>query len=231
MSRIKNLSEQQLVIQESIQSQVMMPELINMIIEKPPITIAARMSIYQEAYQSRLVGSLQDDFSRVKGLVGEVEFEKLALNFIKITPSTASNLAEYSEKFPNFVKIHLREAAEFAFMDWSEILSTQAANPESQLSSQEIQSGCVFKIQRLPSTILNKIDHPQIIFYRQNDKIQTLNITSIQLELLDFLEQSKTIEELSQFAKQQNINDDLLVRTIEDWIGKSIIFCKSTQGV
>lgn len=226
MNRIKNLSDLQLLIQESVQSRTLANELMDLVLEKPPISISDRISIYQDAYQIRLLESLRDDFTRVESAIGEDEFEKLALNFIRNKPSIVRNLAEYSENFPAFVKIYHEAAFVVATMDWLEVLSSHAPNPETQLSHDEIQSGRAFKIQSRPSTIARQVDNSRITFYRHNDETQTLDLTSPLFELLLFLESSRTVGELSQFAKRLNIDDDLIAKTIHDWISKSVVYCK-----
>lgn len=226
MSKIKNLSDLQLLIQESVQSRAFALELMDLVIEKPPISISDRISIYQDAYQIRLLESLRDDFSRVESAIGEDEFEKLALNFIRDTPSIVRNLAEYSESFPAFVKIHHEAAFVLATRDWLEVLSSNSPNPETQLSPDEIQSGRAFKIQARPSTIARQVDNSRITLYRHNDETRTLDLTSPLFELLQFLESSRTVEDLSQFAKRLNIGDNVIAETIHEWISKSVVYCQ-----
>lgn len=226
MNRIKNLSDLQLLIQESVQSRTLAPELMDLVIEKPPISISNRISIYQDAYQIRLLESLRDDFNRVESAIGEDEFEKLALDFIRDNPSIVRNLAEYSENFPAFVKIHHDDAFVLAMMDWLEVLSSQAQNPEIQLSTDEIQSGRAFKIQARPSTVTRQVENSRITFYRHDDETQTLDLTAPLFELLQFLETSRTVEELSQFSKRLNIDDDLIAKTVHEWIVKRVVYCQ-----
>ena len=226
MNRIKSLSDLQLLIQKSVQSRALAHELMDLILEKPPISIGDRISIYQDAYQIRLLESLRDDFSRVESAIGEDEFEKLALDFIRDNPSIVRNLAEYSENFPAFVKIHHDDVFVLAMMDWMEVLSSHAPNPETQLSHDEIQSGRAFKIQVRPSTIVRQVDNSRISFYRHNDETRTLDLISPLFELLKFLESSRNLQELSQFAHQLNIDDDLIAKTIHEWISKSVVYCQ-----
>lgn len=226
MNRIKNLSDLQLLIQKSVQSRTLPHELMDLVLEKPPISISDRISIYQDAYQIRLLESLRDDFSRVESAIGEDQFEKLALDFIRDNPSLVRNLAEYSENFPAFVKIHHEDAFVLATMNWLEVLSSHAPNPETQLSHEEIQSGRAFKIQARPSTIARQVENSRITIYRHNDETYALDLTSPMFELLQFLGSSRTVDELSQFAHQLNIEDDLIAKTIHEWISKSVVYCQ-----
>lgn len=226
MNRPKNLSELQLLIQQSVQTRTLQPELMGVILEKPPISIRERVSIYQDAYQIRLLESLRDDFARVESSIGEEQFEKLALNFIRENLSVVRNLAEYSEKFPDFIKVHQKNAYVVAVTDWLEVLSSHAPNPEKQLSSEEIQSGGAFQIQSLPSTITQQIDESRIAIFRNHGETKTLDLPSPLFALLQFLEGSRTVDEISEFAQRNQIGDELIAKTIHDWISHQIIYIK-----
>lgn len=226
MKNIKNLSELQLLIQKSVQTQTLPLELMDVILEKPPISIRERLSIYQEAYQIRLLESLRDDFSKLENFLAEEQFEKLAQNFIRTNPSTFSNLAEYSEKFPNFVKIYHKEAFELAQREWLQVLSSQAPTPAQLISFDEIQSGQAFTIQVMPSTISRQIGDIRIAYYRHNDETRSLELNLPLFKFLQFLETSKTLEELTQFAQELNLNDEHIAKTIHEWIRNGIVYCK-----
>lgn len=226
MTKSKTLSDLQALIQESVQLRTAPPELLGVILEKPPISIRERLTIYQDAYQIRLLESLRDDFARVEYALGDEDFEKLTLNFIRQNSSHTRNLAEYGEYFPDFIKLHKNDAYALAVTDWLEVLSSHASNPEKQLSSAEIQLGQTFKVQTMPSTLARQIGETRVAVYRSNGAVNQLELTLPLFDLLIFLETERAMDELTYFSQKSHINDEQLAETIQEWIGSHIIYCK-----
>jgi len=61
---------------------------------------ALRLGIYRHAYFARLVECLADDYPAVLAMLGERDFEALALSFIGQFPSQSPSLNLYGARFP-----------------------------------------------------------------------------------------------------------------------------------
>lgn len=229
MSKLKSLSELQVLIQNSVQNKSMLAELNQIIIEKPPISIPERIKIYQNAYHIRLLESLRDDYSRVEDKLGELEFEKLASVFIEKTPSRVRNLAEYSKSFSDFIKTQKPSVYHEAIMDWLEILSVNAEIPGQQLNSEDIQSGKEFKITILPSTIAERIGNYSIVVSSIDGEVKFLDLDEVHFNFLKFLEVERSLQEIGQYAQSYKIGDEILSKIISDWIQNKIIYCKAIE--
>lgn len=230
MSNIKSLSELQVLIQNAVRSNELTSiDFNSIIIEKPPISVQARIKIYQDAYRIRMLESLRDDFSRVEEAIGENEFEKLAIRFIHKNPSKVRNLAEYSQSFPDFIKTQKPHLYPEAITDWLEILSLNAEPPTDQMSAEDVQSGKPFKIETLPSTLAEQTDKQRIIVHCFNGEAKFLDLNQVLFNFLKFLEIERSFEEISQFAHDNKIDENILSITITEWIQNKIIYCKAIE--
>ena len=64
---------------------------------------ARRLSIYANAYRSRLVEALGNDYPAMRELLGEDDFDKLMLEFISAHPSRVANLRWYGGELARFL--------------------------------------------------------------------------------------------------------------------------------
>lgn len=229
MTKLKSLSELQILIQTSVQNKLMSSELNQIVIEKPPISIQERIKIYQNAYHIRLLESLRDDYSRVEAKIGEIEFENLASVFIEKTPSRVRNLAEYSKSFPDFIKTQKPSVYLEAVMDWLEIISVNAEMPARQMSSEDIQSGTAFKITTLPSTIAERVGNYSIVVSSIGGESKFLDLDEMPFNFLKFLETERDLQEIGQYAQDHKIDDEILSKLISEWIQNKIIYCKAIE--
>lgn len=78
--------------------------------------INLRLSLYSDAYALRLVEFLATDFSVVKSMVGEEEFETIALAYIAKYPSTYPNARFFGSHFASFLKEQYKQQPELAKM-------------------------------------------------------------------------------------------------------------------
>lgn len=81
-------------------------------------SVENRLSVYAEGYFFRLLESLETDFKRLRLLMGELEFQLLISEYLKVYPSTNFNIGEVGLQLPQFFKLNNDnecwcEAAEF----------------------------------------------------------------------------------------------------------------------
>jgi hypothetical protein len=226
MTKLKNLAEAQKQIQECVRNQELSNVLLELIIEKPPISIQERLKIYQNAYLIRLSESVKDDFSRVEEQIGKEAFVEMIDEFIRKYPSTTQNLAQYSEAFPDFIKINKPEVFEAAQKDWMEILSTHSFEPTSKLTAQEVQSGKAFTLLTHPATVIRTVGAKIILSYRIAENVYFQEIDEKSKTLLELLTTERTLEELANLSEGLRIAPNDLTTSVSDWIQNGIIFCK-----
>ena len=82
------------------------PRLADWIESGPPIKLHTRIAIYADAYFSRLLGALEQDFSAVRRALGETRFRRLIADFLVAHPSRSPNLADLGRPFPDFLRSH-----------------------------------------------------------------------------------------------------------------------------
>lgn len=83
-----------------------------------------RLAIYGNAYHSRLVEALANDYPAIKFLLGADDFEVLGLAYIKVHPSTFYSLRWFGQHLAQFLanhKIYARQTylAELADFEWA----------------------------------------------------------------------------------------------------------------
>lgn len=90
---------------------------------------ATRLEIYSDAYRLRLIEALAGDYETVKALAGEIEFDRLAREYIAAHPSTHYNVRWFGAAFADFLREaaadspHLSETARF---EWAMTLAFDA---------------------------------------------------------------------------------------------------------
>ena len=65
-----------------------------------------RLSVYQDAYEIRLLNSLTDDFESLVSYLGENDFNQILRSFVNQSPSKTYNLGEYSVQFLKWLSAH-----------------------------------------------------------------------------------------------------------------------------
>lgn len=226
MTNSKSLFEIQSLFQSAVQDGLAPQELVTEVIEKPPISVAERLKIYQDAYYIRLIESLRDDFADFEEALGSEKFELIAREYIQNTPSRFQNLAEYSEGFIVFVQNSNPNLEGFVLKNWHEILSSSARDPEDGLSLEQIQAGQEFKIKIFPATFDYCFQGQIKIIYRSSNEIKNDGLSTDQYLLLQFLKSEKSLDEITNYAKDINMTDDFVTTTLHEWIKNQIIYCK-----
>jgi hypothetical protein len=102
----------------------------------PSKTLAGieRLAIYGDAYRSRLVECLADDYPALKYALGEDAFEALCVRYIARHPSTSPNLNSFGRHMPAFCRTEehppLLFEGELAALEWTMVEVLHAASGE-----------------------------------------------------------------------------------------------------
>ena len=83
----------------------------NQIAEGGPLPVAARLSIYSNAYRARLSDVLATDHELLQQAMGTEQFNALCQAYIQATPSTFASLRFYAEGLPQFIAEHWSDRA------------------------------------------------------------------------------------------------------------------------
>lgn len=67
---------------------------------------APRLAIYRNAYFSRLLGVLREDYPALRHWLGDVAFEHLSQQYCNEFPSSHFSLRQFGEKLPDYVANH-----------------------------------------------------------------------------------------------------------------------------
>jgi hypothetical protein len=82
------------------------------ITDAAPIDRIARLDIYAEGYFSRILASLQSDFPITARVVGDISFQKLIADYLKVHFSRSANIGEIGQHLSRFALTYpgLKEA-------------------------------------------------------------------------------------------------------------------------
>ncbi len=111
--------------------------MLRSIIEAGPLSAAARLRIYQEAFWIRMNENLEEDYPGVRRLLGPVAFTELVRAFVTASPQPHPSLIYLGEAFPNFLAHAFPGRAELAAMarvEWAKIEVRHAEAPEVLLT-------------------------------------------------------------------------------------------------
>jgi hypothetical protein len=78
---------------------------------------AERFEIYQDAYRLRLTEFLANDYPVLRMVLGDEDFNTLAMAYIEATPSTYRNARWYGRGLPDFMQAHAPWQATRSFTD------------------------------------------------------------------------------------------------------------------
>jgi hypothetical protein len=82
------------------------------------ISVKQQLAIYIDGYRIRLVQAIRSDYPATLGLLGEAEFDKLALEYIENNSPSSFNLDRYPHCFAEFIKNRVDDfAAEIAILE------------------------------------------------------------------------------------------------------------------
>jgi hypothetical protein len=105
-------------IQESVQSAILSGDdaILEKILDNSRTTRATLFGVYRDAYASRLVEVLGNDYALLRAYVGLDRFDELARAYIAAHPSRTQNARWFGSKFADFLTRHepARERPELA---------------------------------------------------------------------------------------------------------------------
>lgn len=102
------------------------------IVSTETVPADTRLSIYKTAYQIRLIDCLKDNYPGLHLYLGDEEFDKLALDYLKANPSSFRSVRWFGDKLPYFIKSNYDE--QFAYLveltdfEWKMTLAFDAAD-------------------------------------------------------------------------------------------------------
>jgi hypothetical protein len=106
------------------------------IVDAPPLPIAARLGIYRNAYQVRLIEALDDTYPLLHTVLGDEVFSALGEEFVAAQPSVHRSIRWYGRELAEFLGRHAPYAeqpilAELALLEWTlaEVFDSADAEP------------------------------------------------------------------------------------------------------
>jgi hypothetical protein len=106
------------------------------IVDAPPLPIAARLGIYRNAYQVRLIEALDDTYPMLHAVLGDEVFSALGEEFVAAQPSVHRSIRWYGRELAEFLGQRAPYAeqpilAELALLEWTlaEVFDSADAEP------------------------------------------------------------------------------------------------------
>ncbi len=100
------------------------------VVETETVSSQSRLNVYRNAYQSRLVEALANNFPCLQAYIGDEEFENIALEYIAASPSTYRSIRWFGDTFSDFLRQYYEKnyayIAELAEFEWKLTLSFDA---------------------------------------------------------------------------------------------------------
>ena len=95
-----------------------------------------RINVYVEGYRLRLLEVLQDNFTGLRGLLGDEQFDAMGRAYIDAHPSTHPSVRWFSQHLPAFLRDKEPYSArpylaEMAAFEWAQSLAFDAADAEA----------------------------------------------------------------------------------------------------
>ncbi len=233
---------------EAINQESHSQEVENDIIPIGNLSVGETLNIYRNDYYARLTEALGELFETIWMILGDDDFKTICHEYISSHPSSVQNLASYGDGFAKFLKSHeiskdfpfLSDVSIFESNYWSvfhsEAPSTKPIWPtEGVLSPNlriELDSSTIlfssayccldlfYHRGQSAETFKGEIFRPQFaLLYKELDTVKVLELTRVQFELLDSLEEQSLEEaicslELIIVAGQETLNEvqDLFIK-------------------
>jgi hypothetical protein len=112
-------------------------DIADAIVDAPPLPIDARLGIYRNAYQVRLIEALDDTYPVLRAVLGDEEFAALGERFVAAQPSVHRSIRWYGGELAHFLAHQSPYAeqpifAELARLEWTLAEVFDAADAETQ---------------------------------------------------------------------------------------------------
>jgi hypothetical protein len=90
----------------------------------PKLSGMRALEVYQEDYQARLTEALKNTYAAIYSIIGEEDFQRLSLDYIKSYPSESCDLDDYGNNFNFFLTTHSLSddylfLSELAHFEWN----------------------------------------------------------------------------------------------------------------
>jgi len=134
-------------LQRSFQTHLLLGDdaILESVVDAPPLTPAARVKIYRNAYRVRLLDALQDAYPVLFKVLGDEMFEHLGAAFIEAHPSVHRSIRWYGRELGGFLAQRPPYAeqpilAEIARFEWtlSEVFDAADAAPVGREALQAV---------------------------------------------------------------------------------------------
>ncbi len=212
---------------------------LDFILQKPPLTPSERFSIYQNAYEVRLIESLEEDFPQVKKVLSTDVFCNLGKEYLKSYPSQYWSLAEVGKDFPKFIanaNLQYKFLADLAYFEWLKIIACFVADAElfdfssiAEIAADK-QNDIVLKLDSSVSLFKSKWslhlenitqqDTLYLIYQKQGEALHIL-LTCVQYDILEKILQGLSIGEI--FSTFQDIQEEEITNWFSAWVSEKVI--------
>jgi len=110
------------------------PKLLSSFIETPNASRNERLSVYAEAYFSRLLEVLENDFATTRRALGD-EFPRVCGAYLELHPSRSPNIENIGARFPTFLRTYSGTSEvpyihDIADLEWGKIEAFYAPDSE-----------------------------------------------------------------------------------------------------
>ena len=131
------------------------------------LTSFERLEIYNRQYWFRLLSSMAEDFTGLRGIIGEKKFEKLAIAYLIDCPSKSFTLRDLGSRLEGWLRNHLEYvpkaehlAVDMVRLEWAEIEAFDNAE-KTRLSPEDMANlGDDPKLQMQPYLRLLALAYP-----------------------------------------------------------------------
>ena len=209
--------------------------------ESESFPLVDRLEIYRYAYKARIEESLEEDYPKVRKLVGKRRFSKIFRSFLNQYPSTYNSLAEVSQNFSRFLSEEgetlLSEVARF---EWTKILVFLTEDPQAsnlgelgQVAAEDFEH-LIFLL--VPSAhLFNSIANIQVqspilgsdsylVLYRRHGKVVVTKLAKPQFQLLGKLQAGSSLGSLADWMRDQKITEKQTTLWFQQWVEQGIIY-------
>ena len=222
------------------------PRLLRSIVESSVASQEERLSVYAEAYFSRLLEAMENDFPRVAEALKE-DFPIVCAAYLEIHPSTSPNIENIGGKFPQFLKTYSFTSAmpyvhDLARLEWAKIesfyaLDSERVSPESLRGISDVAwSGAKFdlcsslrilsldySVNTLLASETEKVKKEKtfILIQRQNDWPVVTRLEKNEYLVLSFIQEGECLGSI--FSKIRGSEPAEVTGWFSTWIQSGLI--------
>lgn len=182
------------------------------------------LSIYQTAYKIRLLESLSADFSLTQKILGKKSFQKIILKYIYNSPSQFSDLLDYSNHLPQFVKSQKEYNKVWPwlvdFLNFEILLNKTAFHHKDSIAQTQITEDTKIYISPSLCILKTRYDFDLLIQKRKVKRKATLLRVSASQNKSNWKELSPA--EYKFLNKLQALKKPLKIKNLNKYIPKSL---------